>query len=163
MTNKTEILKDLPNRRLTVSRAFAAPVEKVWRAWTEAGQLDKWWAPKPWRAITKSMDFTQGGKWLYCMTGPNGDEKQWCRVDFPSIDPGKSFTTKASFCDEDGNINNSFPAMYWDIQFNPADAGAVVAITISFDKEEDLEKIVQMGFEQGFSMGLGNLDELLAE
>jgi len=63
MTNKTEILKDLTNRKLNVTRAFSAPVEKVWRAWTEAEQLDKWWAPRPWKAITKTMDFTPGGFW----------------------------------------------------------------------------------------------------
>ncbi|WP_214072888.1 SRPBCC domain-containing protein [Mucilaginibacter sp. dw_454] len=162
MTNKTEILKDLAAKKLTVTRAFNAPVEKVWRAWTEAEQLDKWWAPKPWKAITKTMDFTPGGMWLYCMAGPNG-EKAWCRVDFHTIEAGKSFTATASFCDENGNVDSSFPAMHWDDRFRSTGDTAVVDITISFDKDEDLEKIVQMGFEQGFTMGLGNLDELLAE
>jgi uncharacterized protein YndB with AHSA1/START domain len=162
MTNKTEILKDLTNRKLNVTRAFSAPVEKVWRAWTEAEQLDKWWAPRPWRAITKTMDFTPGGFWLYCMAGPN-DEKAWCRVDFHTIEAVKSFTATATFCDENGNVDKSFPAMHWDNRFQSAATGAEVVISISFDNDEDLEKIVQMGFEQGFSMGLSNLDELLTE
>lgn len=162
MTNKTEILRDLSNRKLSVTRAFNAPVEKVWRAWTEAEQLDKWWAPRPWRAITKSMDFTPGGFWLYCMAGPNG-EKAWCRVDFHTIEAGQSFTATATFCDENGNIDKSFPPMHWDTRFKPTDTGAEVEATITFDNEEDLEKIVQMGFKEGFTMALGNLDELLAE
>jgi len=160
MTNKTEIIRDLSNRKLNVTRAFNAPVEKVWRAWTEAGQLDKWWAPKPWRAITKNMNFTPGGFWLYCMAGPNG-EKAWCRVDFHTIEEGQSFTATASFCDEDGNIDASFPPMHWDNRFRSTATGAEVEVSVSFDSDEDLEKIVAMGFKEGFTMALGNLDELL--
>ncbi|HEY9534159.1 MAG TPA: SRPBCC domain-containing protein [Mucilaginibacter sp.] len=160
MTNKTEILKDISSRKLNITRAFNAPVEKVWRAWTEAEQLDKWWAPRPWRAITKTMDFTEGGMWLYCMAGPN-DEKAWCRVDFKAIAPVKSFVADANFCDEEGAIDTSFPTMNWDNHFLPTDTGSKVEITLSFDNEADLEKIIQMGFKEGFSMGLENLDELL--
>jgi hypothetical protein len=43
----------------------------------------------------------------------------------------------------------------------PTDTGSKVEITLSFDNEADLEKIIQMGFKEGFSMGLENLDELL--
>ncbi|GAA4094153.1 SRPBCC domain-containing protein [Mucilaginibacter panaciglaebae] len=160
MTNKTEILKDISNRKLNITRAFNAPVEKVWRAWTEAEQLDKWWAPRPWRAITKTMDFTEGGHWLYCMAGPNG-EKAWCKVSFQTIEPGKNFVADANFCNEEGAIDANFPTMTWDNRFLSTDTGSKVEITLSFANEDDLEKIVQMGFKEGFSMGLENLDELL--
>jgi uncharacterized protein YndB with AHSA1/START domain len=51
MSNKqTTISKDAANRKLVIAREFAAPLEKVWKAWTEKEILDLWWAPKPWRA-----------------------------------------------------------------------------------------------------------------
>ena len=162
MTHETKIVKDENNRQLNITREFSAPVEKVWKAWTEAELLDKWWAPRPWKAITKTMNFKVGGFWLYCMAGPNG-EKAWCRVDFTAIDEGKSFSATATFCDENGVIDKNFPPMHWQNEFNATATGSKVDIVISFDSETELEQIVKMGFKEGFTMGLGNLDELLAE
>jgi hypothetical protein len=85
MTNKAPVFsKDIPNKQLTVVRDFEAPVDLVWKAWTESEILDQWWAPKPWKAETKVMDFKVGGRWLYCMVSPNA-EQHWCRVDFRAI------------------------------------------------------------------------------
>ncbi len=70
MSNKqTTISKDAANKKLIVVREFDAPLEQVWKAWTDKDILDKWWAPKPWKAKTKSMDFREGGAWLYSMGG----------------------------------------------------------------------------------------------
>lgn len=162
MTHNTAITKDLANKKLHVTREFNAPLEKVWRAWTESNLLDKWWAPKPWKTETQSMDFTDGGLWLYCMVGPNG-EKAYCRVDFTTINPKQSFSAVSSFADEHGNIDDNSPRMYWLNRFIATETGTKVEVTITFDSDADLQKIVAMGFEGGFSMGLGNLDELLQE
>ncbi|WP_217451974.1 SRPBCC family protein [Mucilaginibacter humi] len=53
MTHETKIEKDANNRQLNITREFSAPVEKVWKARTSAEQLDKWWAPRPRKAVTK--------------------------------------------------------------------------------------------------------------
>lgn len=159
---QTVISKDLANRKLIITREFNAPVEKVWKAWTESQLLDKWWAPKPWKAETKTMSFTNGGSWLYCMVGPDGT-RAWCRVDFDSINTPRSFNASAKFCDENGVVDENFPVMYWKNEFLANGTQAKVEIEITFDSETDLEKIVQMGFEAGFTVGLTNLDELLAQ
>eukprot|EP01035_Chromulina_nebulosa_P061752 gene61752-84452_t len=153
-----QIEKDLPNKKITVTRHFEAAPEQVWRAWTEADLLDKWWAPKPWRAETKSMSFTEGGQWLYAMVGPEG-EKHWAKVDFISIHPVKSFSAADSFCDENGNTNDEFPRMHWHNQFYVTDDGTKVVVEISFTKDADLETILTMGFESGFTSALTNLDD----
>jgi uncharacterized protein YndB with AHSA1/START domain len=106
------------------------------------------------------MNFSVGSYWLYCMAGPNG-EKAWCIVNFTAIDPKKSFAATSNFCDENGSINANFPSMNWLNVFKSTDTGTLMEITLSFDKEGDLEKIIEMGFEGGFTMGLNNLDELL--
>jgi uncharacterized protein YndB with AHSA1/START domain len=159
--NKTEITKDLEMRKLRITRSFAAPIEKVWRAWTEKEILDQWWAPRPWKAKTKTLDFVFGGQWLYCMAGPEG-EASWCRVDFTAITQGKSFGATVNFCDENGNINADFPPMHWIVQFEKAGEGTDIVVEVTFDKDADLKMIVEMGFEAGFTMALGNLDEVLA-
>jgi uncharacterized protein YndB with AHSA1/START domain len=106
------------------------------------------------------MDFREGGYWLYCMTGPNG-EQSWDRVDFLSIDPKQSFAVENYFCDEAGNRNPDMPAMRWKIDFSKVAEGTRVEVYITFNKKADLEKIIEMGFEQGFTAALENLDEVL--
>jgi len=157
------MIDKLPSgKELLVTRTFNAPIATVWQAWTDSRLLDKWWAPKPWRAETKSMDFKTGGVWLYTMIGPNHEPPASCRVDFGNVDPQKSFIATVAFADENGNPTDAFPKMHWQVRFQPSDAGTTVTVDIRFDSEADLQKIVGMGFKEGFTMAHGNLDELLA-
>lgn len=162
-TNKETIIsKDLANKKLLIVREFDAPLEQVWKAWTESNLLDMWWAPRPWKAKTKTMDFREGGLWLYSMVGPDGTES-WCREEFKKIIPHKTFTAEDSFCDENGNDNPDFPHMHWKNEFSATNTGTKVEVEITFANEADLEKILEMGFEAGFTSALGNLDELLVK
>ena len=159
MSKQTSISKDVPNRKIVVVREFDAPLEEVWKAWTDSSILDKWWAPKPWKAKTKKMDFRPGGVWLYSMVGPDGAES-FCRADFKTIVPNKSYTGDDAFCDENGNITPDPPGMHWNVKFSPSDTGTTVEVEITFASEADMQKIVEMGFEVGFTAAHGNLDEL---
>lgn len=159
MSNKqTTISKDAANKKIVVVREFDAPLEEVWKAWTDKDILDLWWAPKPWKAKTKTMDFREGGTWLYSMVGPDGSES-YCRADFKLIVPNKSFTADDAFCDENGNINYDIAGMHWKNEFSTSDSGTTVVVEITFDSEADMEQIIQMGFEEGFTAAHGNLDE----
>ena len=160
-TKETIYRKDAANKKLTVVREFDAPLEQVWKAWTQSELLDKWWAPKPWKANTKSMDFRDGGRWLYYMEGPDGT-RQYCSADYKNIIPQKSFNVLDAFCDENGTINTDFPRMNWNTQFSASGKGTKVEVQITFATEADLEKIIEMGFKEGFAAAHGNLDELLA-
>lgn len=150
------------NKTITVEREFDANLPLVWKAWTTAELLDQWWAPKPYRTETKSMDFRDGGSWQYAMISPQ-NETHWCRLDYKEIKVSKSFSGLDAFSDENGNINTNFPRSFWNNVFSEAAGKTMVNITITFDKLTDLEKIVEMGFKEGFTMGLQNLDALLED
>ena len=143
-----------------VKREFAAPLEKVWSAWTDSELLDQWWAPKPWKAKTKSMNFSVGGFWLYAMVGPDGTES-WARADYQAITPLKSFRGIDVFCDEEGTINAEFPKSIWSVSFTQSGDSTIVDIETKYEKVADLEMIIEMGFKEGFTAALENLDELL--
>ncbi len=160
-TKKTVFSEDIANKQMKVTREFDAPIEKVWKAWTESELLDKWWAPRPWKAMTKSMDFRTNGSWLYCMVGPEG-EKHWATIRYSSIDPLKNFTGIDAFCDENGKINEELPSMQWSNNFSEKDGITTVVVDITFPSVEALKKITEMGFKEGFSMAHANLDEILA-
>ena len=152
---------DKENRKVKVTREFAAPLSKVWAAYTQSELLDQWWAPKPWKANTKKMDFKEGGQWLYVMAGPGGEE-HWCREDFKSVTPMKSFKAVDAFCDPNGKVNNDLPKSTWTCTFSEAGNKTTVIIEMECETLADLEKYIAMGFQQGFTMALVNLDELLA-
>lgn len=161
--NQTVITKQLDQKQLNVTREFNGPVDLVWKAWTKPDLLDEWWAPKPWKTVTKSMDFREGGRWLYSMNGPEG-EQHWSLVDYKKITYQQSFQAQDAFCDDEGNIDSSeVPSMQWNVTFKDTGSGTKVNVTISFPSEEALEKIIEMGFKEGFTAAHGNLDELLKE
>lgn len=151
---------DREGRKIKVKREFAAPVSTVWAAWTESRLLDQWWAPKPWKAKTKTMDFREGGYWLYAMLGPNGEE-HWARADFKSIVPLKTYSIDDSFCDENGNIDRSLPRSFWEVLFDEDLNTTTVSVEIRYESVSDLEKYIEMGFKEGFTAALENLDDLL--
>jgi uncharacterized glyoxalase superfamily protein PhnB/uncharacterized protein YndB with AHSA1/START domain len=156
-----DFLVDMENRKITVKRSFNAPVDLVWAAWTEAEILDLWWAPKPWRAETKSLDFREDGRWHYAMIGPDGD-RQWCLFDYHQITPFKSYSGQDAFCDENAVADDSKPIVKWLNQFNEnGDGYTVVDIELEFESLEGLETIIQMGFKEGFTMCMENLDEYI--
>jgi uncharacterized protein YndB with AHSA1/START domain len=160
--NQTKVSKDVANKKIVVVREFDAPLEQVWKAWTDKDILDQWWAPKPWKAKTKSMDFREGGTWLYSMVGPDGTES-YCRADFKTIVEKGSYSGDDAFCDENGNITSDPPGMHWFCKFSSMGTGTKVDVEITFATEADMEKIIEMGFEEGFTAAHGNLDELLAK
>jgi uncharacterized protein YndB with AHSA1/START domain len=164
MTNphETRITRDPSGKKLSVTREFNPPVEKVWRAWTESSMLDQCWAPRPYKTETKSMAFTPGGRWHYSMVGPEG-QRHWCKLDFEKIETQKSYTGMDGFCDENGNTVPDPPPMHWSVRFSSNGNTTTVTVDIDFNSEADLEKIVAMGFKEGFTMAHGNLDELLAQ
>src|SRR5690606_29175663 len=131
---------------IDVKREFAAPISRVWASWTESRLLDQWWAPKPWTAKTKTMNFKEGGYWLYAMEGPDGT-KHWSRSDFKEIIPLKSFSARDAFCDEKGTIDPAFPRSLWTVEFSKKSNSTVVSITTKFDEISDLEKMLEMGFK----------------
>jgi uncharacterized protein YndB with AHSA1/START domain len=99
-----------------ISREFAGPLQHVWEAWTTSELLDLWWAPKPWKAKTKIMDFREGGRWLYCMLGPDG-EQSWTKANFVKIHAPTYFEVVDAFCDEDGVEDQNMPKLYWKTAF----------------------------------------------
>lgn len=143
-----------------VKREFAASLDLVWDAWTKPDQLDIWWAPKPYQTKTKSMDFREGGFWLYAMISPE-NVAHWCRLDYKKIEPLKMFSALDAFCDENGNINQDFPRSSWTNSFSENAENTTVNITIVYSDLADLEKIIAMGFKEGFAMSLDNLDQYI--
>jgi uncharacterized protein YndB with AHSA1/START domain len=151
---------DKENKTITVRREFAAELPLVWDAYTKSEILDQWWAPKPWKSKTKSMDFREGGQWLYAMVGPQGEE-HWCRADYTKIQNRKKFSVLDAFTDANGNVNKEMPQSKWEVTFVDKGQSTLVECHISYDNLAHLEEYLKMGFKEGLQMAMEGLDELL--
>ncbi|MEZ2443479.1 SRPBCC domain-containing protein [Chitinophaga sp. RCC_12] len=148
------------NNTITVKREFAAELPLVWDAYTKSEILDLWWAPKPWKARTKTMDFREGGHWHYAMVGPEGEE-HWALATYKNIQVQKKFTGLDAFADAAGNINKEMPQSEWNVTFVDKGAVTLVQLHISYADLAQLEATIQMGFKEGLGMAMEGLDELL--
>jgi len=153
---------DKETKTVFVKKEFAAELSLVWDVFTKQELLDQWWAPKPWASKTKSMNFKEGGRRFYAMVSPEGQE-HWSIQDFTSISPTTNFKFVDAFTDKDEVINSAFPSSEWDLNFSEQNNTTTVKITVRHKTLAALEQIMQMGFKEGFTMTLNELEILLQQ
>jgi uncharacterized protein YndB with AHSA1/START domain len=90
-------------RELVITRMFDAPRELVWKAWTQCDLLKRWWGPKNFTAPYCKIDLRVGGKYLYCMRSPEGQD-YWSTGVYREIVPVERLVCTDSFADEQGNV-----------------------------------------------------------
>jgi uncharacterized protein YndB with AHSA1/START domain len=150
---------DKSQKKAFINREFDADLPLVWDAFTKPEILDQWWAPKPWSSKTKVMNFEVGGRRFYAMVSPEGQE-HWSIQKYSSISPKTNFKFLNAFADE--NENPQLPGSEWDLTFREENGRTKVSVTIYNESLERMEKMIEMGFKEGFTMTLNSLDELLA-
>ncbi|MFD2934366.1 SRPBCC family protein [Spirosoma flavum] len=160
---KTDLLfnftVDKTAKTATVTREFDADLSLVWDAYTKQEILDQWWAPKPWTSKTKFMNFDVGGRRFYAMVSPEGQER-WSIQTYTSISPKTNFKMFNAFADKDENPE--LPGSEWDFNFSEQNGKTKVSITIYNESLDRMEKMIEMGFQEGTAMTMRNLEELLA-
>lgn len=150
---------DKTTKTVFITREFAADLSLVWDAFTKQEILDQWWAPKPYASKTKFMNFEVGGRRFYAMVSPEGQER-WSIQKYTSISPKTNFKLLNAFAD--AAENPELPGSEWDLSFSEQSGKTKVSVTIYNESLARLEKMIEMGFKEGFTMTMKNLEELLA-
>jgi uncharacterized protein YndB with AHSA1/START domain len=151
---------DKAAKKVYITREFAADQSLVWDAFTKAEILDQWWAPKPFESKTKVMEFKVGGRRFYAMVSPEGHE-MWQLQQYTSITPKTNFKFLSVFADKDENPH--LPGSNWDLNFNEENNITKVSISIYNESLERMEKMIEMGFKEGFTATLNELETLLSK
>jgi uncharacterized protein YndB with AHSA1/START domain len=119
---------------LVITRVLDAPVEQVWKAWTEPEQIKKWWGPKQFTAPSIETDLRVGGKYLYCMRGPDGQD-YWSTGTYREIVPHERIMVTDSFADEQGNV---VPGSHYGMG---DDFPLEMEITVTFEEQDGKTKL----------------------
>lgn len=147
---------------MVVVAEFAASRDRLWEAYTDPRQIEKFWGPPEWPATFLRHDVFPGGRSHYVMTGPDGTASSgyW---EFLAVDPGRGFEVRDGFADAEGRENEAMPSMRMVFDFEDTDEGSRLTITTRFGSAEQLEQLLEMGMEQGMTAAMGQIDAVLAD
>ena len=158
----TSVEKDLDALTMTITAEFPVPVRRLWDAYVDPRQIERFWGPPEWPATFTRHDVYPGGFSQYYMTGPDGSRSGgiW---QFEAVDEGRSFTVRDGFAREDGTLDTDLPTMLMTMSFEETDGGSRLRTVTSFASSEDMEKLVEMGMEEGTRAAMDQIDAVVAD
>lgn len=145
---------------LNLSRVIAAPVSRIWAAWTDGETFAKWWVPRPWRAEVHRHDVSAGGAFEMTMHGPNGEAMRSPGC-FLLAEENARIVFTSTMTEGFQPIESGF-AFTADVRFTPQGPDATLyEVTVMHPTPELRLQHEEMGFEGGWGTALTQLEELL--
>lgn len=158
----TSVHKDSEALTMTVAADFAAPLQRLWDAYADPRQLEKFWGPPAYPATFTRHDMFPGGRSAYAMVGPEGDVSRgyW---EFLDVTAPHSFEVRDGFCHPDGTPNTEMPSLRMTFEFEVTESGSRLTTTSFFNTIEELQQLLNMGMEEGMSQAMGQIDAVLED
>jgi uncharacterized protein YndB with AHSA1/START domain len=158
----TSVEKDLDALTITIVADFAAPLTRLWDAYADPRQIERFWGPPSYPATFLRHDAAVGGRSVYRMTGPAGDEHYGC-WEWTDVKPGASFDIIDWFADETGAPNTDLPPTRATFAFEATEGGSRLTTTSRFDSLEQLQQLLEMQMLEGTTEAMGQIDDVLAD
>jgi len=140
------------NQWVVIDRKFNAPIETLWKMWTDPKLFKQWYGPNGMQIPVAEMDVTIGGKRKICMEMNKGSHTMtmWFSGEFKEINPPTRLVYTESMCDSDGNIiapqTMGMPAGHPDV--------TEVIIELTANEDQTHMKLIHIGVPAG-SNGAG--------
>ena len=145
-------LRDSAARELMISRQISAPRERVFAAWTDASQIDRWWGPNGFTTQTDSMNVTPGGEWRYTMRHPQHGEFI-NRIVYDDVDAPERLAYT-----HDNGIDGDPGAFEVMVTFVANGDKTLLTMHSLFASAEALDQVRGHGAETGAAQTLARLD-----
>lgn len=158
----TSVTSNPETLTLTVIGDYPVPLKRLWDAWADPRQLERFWGPETWPATFTRHDMATGGRSYYHMTGPDGSSER-CLWRFLAVEPGRSFEVENGFAREDGRPDETKPSMRMVFTFEQTAGGSRFTGETYFHSLESMEQLVEMGLVEGMQSALGQMDDVVAD
>lgn len=158
----TSVDTDAESLTMTIRAEFPVAVHRLWDAYADPRQLERFWGPEGYPATFTRHDVAVGGRSTYYMTGPDG-ERYHSYWEFVAIDPGRSFEVLDGFLHPDGQPNPDLPVTRTVFTFSPNGSGSRLVATSHFPSPEALERLLAMGVEEGTRSAMSQIDDVVAD
>ena len=99
----------------TISRTFDAPRELVFKVFSQAEHLARWWGPAGWEWVKGDMDFRPGGQLHYGLRMPDGPE-MWGKFLYREIEAPKRVVFINGFSNAAGELTRHPMAPLWPLE-----------------------------------------------
>ncbi len=158
----TSVTSDPTALTMTVVGDYPCPVERLWEAWADPRQLERFWGPPEWPARFIRHDMVVGGRSEYVMTGPDGERSAGYWV-VQAIDEHRRLSIIDGFSAPDGSDDADMPTMRMEIGFESTTDGSRFTSITTFADLTSMEQLVEMGMVEGATAALGQMDDVLAD
>lgn len=142
-------------QELVMERIFDTPRELVWKAFTEADRVARWWGPNGTTTTVVEMDVRPGGTWRYINHGPDREDAPFTGVYREVVSPERLVYTfifdVEGIRDQESLVTETFEAL---------DGKTKVTSGTRFPSVESLEGALATGMTQG---AIETWDRLAAE
>lgn len=156
----TNVDKDIDALTMTITAEFDADAERLWELWSDPRQLERWWCPPAHSSTFVEHELTVGARTTYFMTGPDGERRDgWWRIE--EVEPPHRLHIKDDAVDDKGRPDDGGPTAM-TVTITEADGTATMSIQTHFADRESLEQTIELGFEQGLTETVNQIDPLLA-
>jgi uncharacterized protein YndB with AHSA1/START domain len=147
---------------MTFVAEFDAPVERVWQLWENPRRLERWWGPPTWPATFEEYEFEVGARAHYYMTGPDGEKMHgWWRI--TAIDSPTRLEFHDGFADHNGEPVTPIDATYVVVTLETVAGKTRMTTLTTFTSAAQLDRMLEMGMEEGMREAMGQADAILAE
>lgn len=158
----TSVTSDASAHTLTIIADYAVPVERLWEAYADPRQIERFWGPENWPATFTRHDMAKGGWSHYHMTGPDGTKSAgWWR--YIDVMEGRRLVLEDGFTGPDGQPNLDMPSMQMVFDFESTPTGSRFISVTTFPSVESMEELIKMGMMEGMRSAMGQIDAVLAD
>lgn len=95
---------DTTIKDIVITRTLNAPVETVWKMWTDPKQVMRWWGPINYTSPYAKIDLREGGEYVFGMRAPKeqGGMDMYSGGIFKKIIPNQLIEFTQRLCDKEG-------------------------------------------------------------
>lgn len=156
------VRSDPASLTLTATGEYPVPVARLWAAWANPREIERFWGPPQWPATFTRHDMSKGGSSEYYMSGPAG-ETVWGYWTFVSVNAPHGFEVLDGFANPDGSPNTEIAATRMSFTLSATPSGSRFVAISTFASIEAMERLIGMGMLEGLNEALAQLDEVLAD
>ncbi|MBB2944246.1 uncharacterized protein YndB with AHSA1/START domain [Actinoplanes lutulentus] len=154
-------VKDVDTLTMTFVAEFEATVEKVWQVWADPRKLERWWGPPTWPATFERFEFEPGGQVRYYMTGPDGTKARgWWTL--TSVEAPHRLEFDDGFADENNEPVDPKDSTRGVVTLEDLGGRTRMTTVSTFTSAEQLERMAEMGMQEGMRQAQDQIDALLA-
>jgi len=158
----TSVETNLDQLSITIVADFAAPLARLWDAYADPRMIERFWGPPTYPATFIRHDVAVGGRSVYRMTGPEGDEHYGC-WEWTDVNAPASFSIIDWFADATGTPNTDLPGSKATFAFEATDTGSRLTTTSRFESLEQLQQLLDMQMLEGTKEAMAQIDTVLAD